>query len=104
MSRKSLSKNELKEVLVKRQIQKARSGVTPLPALDLTNTDFPEGADLVGLDLSNTNFRGATLKGANFNAAQLKDACFWDADLTDADFTDATELLADQLAGADLTR
>ncbi len=76
------------------------------------------GAKLRGANLSNANFQGANLTGATFErriltedgepgtdlpAANLTNADLQNADLSDAKLSGVTGLLADKLAGADLS-
>ena len=62
-------------------------------------------AKLQGADLTRTNFEGreATKDGEALEAADLTGANFRDADLSDARLSGVTGLLADKLAGANLS-
>ena len=62
-------------------------------------------AKLQGADLARTNFEGreATKDGEALEAADLTGANFRDADLSDARLSGVTGLLADKLAGANLS-
>ncbi len=63
------------------------------------------GANLKGANLTRTNFEGqeATEDGEALEAADLTGANFRDADLSDARLSGVTGLLADKLAGANLS-
>ena len=55
------------------------------------------------LNLTGFNFQGAELPSATFHDANVTDAIFWEANLRSADLSKSHGLLADALAGADLT-
>ena len=55
--------------------------------------------DLGGSKLSGVMLSGANLSGANFSGVDLRNA-----DLSDAKLSDVTGLLADKLAGANLSK
>jgi uncharacterized protein YjbI with pentapeptide repeats len=63
-----------------------------------------ERADLCDSDVTGTDLSGADLHGTGFSGAILLGTSLRDADLRDADLAGAVDLLATQLAGADLTR
>ncbi len=74
------------------------------------DTDEKKGekADLSQTDLRKANLRkanlqGANLRGANLQKANLRKTDLRDADLSDAKLSDVTGLLADMLAGANLS-
>ena len=56
------------------------------------------GSKLSGVMLSGANLSGANFSGANFSGVDLRNA-----DLSDAKLSDVTGLLADKLAGANLS-
>jgi uncharacterized protein YjbI with pentapeptide repeats len=80
------------------RLRKHRLRDARLEEVDLTEARLQEA------DLSGANLRGATLRGAKLSRAVLKDTSLRDTDLTDAELDGALDLLAGQLAGADLTR
>ena len=77
----------------------------------LKATGSCEGCDLKSAYLKQANLQGANLRQANFVAdedsglsgADLTHAIFRNADLSDAKLSEVTGLLADKLAGADLS-
>lgn len=81
--------------------------VTDYSHQSISNRDFTKmelaGALFKSTQLNGSNFNGATLTGAIFVNANLKDVTFLDANLQDVDFTSAHNLVAENLAGADLS-
>jgi uncharacterized protein YjbI with pentapeptide repeats len=73
-----------------------------LVAADLKGA-FLQNAILAGAEARDADFRGAHLSNADLRNTRLAHALFRDADLTDADLRDAQELVAEQLAGTNLT-
>ena len=62
------------------------------------------GVDLQGVDLANLNLQGANLTEAQLQRAILRGTVLQDAEMQGADLIGARDLLAGQLAGANLCR
>ena len=74
---------------------------------DLSNIDLRgaklRGVSFVDADLQHANLQGADLRGAKLQGANLEHAKFEDAILIDADLSGAKALVAEVLAGTNLT-
>ena len=72
-----------------------------LVGVDLANSDL-SGANLTDADLTGANLTNANLSGADLTGADLTNANLTDANLTGADLTNAS-LAGANFSGADLT-
>ena len=83
--------------LVGADLQGADLGQASLKSADLTN------ASLIDADLHKTDLNGATLDQVRFGSAKLKDANLRNTNLSDAVLPEVTGLLAEQIAGANVS-
>ena len=98
---REVSEEELKQILAAHKTWLER-GEEKGEQADLSRTDL-QGVDFSGTNLRKANLQEANLRGANLQGANLRKANLRDADLSDAKLSDVTGLLADKLAGANLS-
>jgi hypothetical protein len=100
---------ELRETRAPPAVREQNGGNGPRELLDgaeLTDVNFPPGADFAGVSLRDADMAEVTLRRASLSGADLSDTTLVDSDLRGADLTGAkcweVELADGHLAGADL--
>ena len=97
---RKVSEEELKRILAAHEAwlkTRGQKGEEEGKQADLFRTDLQK-VNLRKVNLQEANLRRANLRGANLRKTNLRDA-----DLSDAELANVTGLLADKLAGANLS-